>query len=128
MHPKPNTHPSALNFKLLPCPKKSLVARLKSFISVCIEIFNLLIVCFSCFAKGFIYFLHVRICLPFLWTLSLRTRLTLCRIPFRGLVPRLGYWVCGIGVWGIGVLGFGVLGYWGIGVRTHATPDVDIQT
>ena len=22
MHPKPNTHPSALNFKLLPCPKK----------------------------------------------------------------------------------------------------------
>ena len=28
MHPKPNTHPSALNFKLLPCPKKSLVARL----------------------------------------------------------------------------------------------------
>ena len=30
MHPKPNTHPSALNFKLLPCPKKSLVARLYS--------------------------------------------------------------------------------------------------
>ena len=28
MHPKPNTHPRALNFKLLPCPKKSLVARL----------------------------------------------------------------------------------------------------
>ena len=28
MHPKPNTLPSALNFKLLPCPKKSLVARL----------------------------------------------------------------------------------------------------
>ena len=35
MHPKPNTHPSALNFKLLPCPKKSLVARLLLVSVVC---------------------------------------------------------------------------------------------
>ena len=38
MHPKPTTHPTALNFKLLPCPKKSLVARLECLSSTDVDL------------------------------------------------------------------------------------------